>query len=199
MKVQEYSCDIQPGDVIGFTKHTWLSWAIELGTLSWPGHGISHVGIVADHPQNSGLLLYESLAHAHKPCVIQKAIVTGVQASWLPDALTREGVIRIYRLTHPLTPLERNVLSVFCRRSVGIKYDSFGAFGARDLMCGWLRRFLFTREDLNRVFCSEFVAEAHRFLKRFPTRNVSAWSPNRLMRTEVKAGIVHPPITVQYV
>jgi hypothetical protein len=43
------------------------------------------------------------------------------------------------------------------------------------------------------LFCSEWVAAAHRHIKRFHTDHVGKWSPNRLVRTERKLGILGSP------
>lgn len=188
---------IRPGDVIGFTKHNWVNWVIELATLSLPGWGVSHVGIVADHPRGMpGLVVYESLAVSHRACIIQGQVTSGVQCHWLHDTIADAGQVRVYRLADPLDAEEAAKLSNFAQRCIGLRYDTTGALSARDLLCGWLHRLIFAREDLERFFCSEFVAACHRYVGRFRTRNVSAWSPNRLIRTETRAGIILPPVTL---
>jgi hypothetical protein len=73
---------------------------------------------------------------------------------------------------------------------LGTPYDRLGAFRARDLPIGRIRRWLLGRENLTSLFCSEFVASVMRILGLFATDNASAWNPNSLIRALRREKIV---------
>jgi len=186
----------QAGDVLGFSDHTLVSRIIELGTWTWPGTGLSHVGIVAHMRQDgppSSLVLFESVMEGHFPCLIQGKVVGGVQAQPLFDRiLTHPGNVWLYRPNPTLPRADRRQLTRFCKAKIGTPYDWRGAFDARETIVGWLLHALVLHEDLAKQYCSEFVADALRSIDYLEATNVSVLSPNRLVWLMAQQGIVQP-------
>lgn len=175
------------GDVIGFTASTWLGRLINLATLGSPWAGLTHVGVVVASPSGE-LVLFESTTLCDMPCLFQRRRVDGVQAHWLRQRIVAyPGKVWHYLIAKAPDGFERYTLYDWCRSRIGTPYDVTGALHARGLCCGWLIHRLLP-ENLQSMFCSEFVPAALREIGRFDTLNASAWSPNALCRELVRRG-----------
>lgn len=187
---------VKPGDMIGFAECSSSGMAIRICTcgLLCCG-GLSHVAFAVEWPGVRRPLLCESTTLADAPCVVAGRRVEGVQLHHLRQrVLEYHGWVWHYPLSEPLRPLEARRLAAFCRKHLGAPYDLRGAMGARHtLLARWFRG----REDLSRLFCSEWCAAALREAGRLETQNASAWSPNGLARHLVRTGIVHRPRRVK--
>ena len=187
---------LRPGDMLGFVGCDLTSALINLGTLSLPFCGLSHVAIVApDHQTRpKSLVLYESTSLADRPCCIQKKVVRGVQAHPIVERLTEyRGRVYHYPLLRMLKRSEVAELTLRAYGALGTLYDYLGAFRSRDLPLAWLQRRLFGEMELATIFCSEFVAWLWKCLGRGAFANPSAWSPNRLGRYAVDNEITGRP------
>jgi hypothetical protein len=179
---------LRAGDVVGFSGCSALGVTINLCTWGMPGVSISHVGIVAAHPESGLPLLFESVLDFGLPCVLREQRLDGVQAHNLRARITgHQGKAWGYPLAVSPQGGDSARLTEFCCRHLGDSYDRIGAFRARQAGFGWLERRM-RREDLNALFCSEFVAAALREIGIFPTKNASKWSPNFLCRSLVRSG-----------
>jgi len=192
---------IRPGDVLGFSGCNPTSTAIRVCTcgLICCG-GLSHVAIVTwwpgrrrgTFPQRPRVLC-ESTSQADKPCLIQERPVSGVQIHHIrARILAYPGRVWHYPLSRPLDWEQVQQLYRFCRKHLGAPYDYIGAAEARHTPLARLILKL-RREDLDEVFCSEFVAACHRKLGLLATDNASRFSPNRLVRTERRRKILGKP------
>lgn len=194
-----------PGDIIGFSGGGHTGRLISVATLGWPfswpvaWSSLSHVGIVAPwhHSQTSDLLLFESTSLCDEPCEILGRRIIGVQAHAIGKRIRsyhdHGGVAWHYPLMQPLDVEELFRLAVFCRQSLGIGYDTRGAFDSRDLPIGRLFRAVAGREDLARLFCSEFCAAALRRAGAWKIANVSGLNPNRMVRRAIREGVLRYP------
>jgi hypothetical protein len=182
---------IRAGDVIGFSGDCWLSAFINLATYGIPYWSISHVGVMADYADQ--LLLFESTVLSDIPCAIQGIDIPGTKAVALEERVKGYcGKIWHYPLYRLLYDFERERLSEFLLSTLGMPYDSIGAVRAGGLGWSWLESKLWPA-DLSAIFCSEWVCAAHTVLGVFQTDHISRWSPNRLIRTERKRGILQAP------
>jgi hypothetical protein len=187
---------LKPGDILAFSSPTALGRAIQIATLG----RYNHVGIVGTAPHCVGPLLFESTADATEPCAIRGVRVMGVQVH---PALERIRIAtdagqKVYRLSlcRPVTSDrydEEFELRSFLRSRLGTPYDFTGALRARTLGFGWVRWLLPSREATGDLFCAELVAMALRVVRRFNTRNCSAWSPSALVRALVRRGVTERP------
>lgn len=185
--------DIRPGDMIGFAGCGCWSCVVQVCTLGWPGKSLSHVEVAVGWPGHRWPLLVGATAGIRdEPCAVTGRILDGVQAHYARTRIARyEGRVYHYRLARPLNDLEQRLLYDFCRENMGRAYDGLGAVLARDTLWAAMHR---PAEDLVSMFCSEFVAAAHRACWRLPPEtNASEWSPNRLARMEVREGVVGKP------
>jgi len=184
---------IKSGDLLAFSSPTPLGRAIQIATLG----RYNHVGIVGPSPSDDGVLLYESTTDATHPCVIRRVRVVGVQVQWVNWRIrtATDAGCWVYHvpLLLPLTYNERRRLGAFLRGKLGTPYDFAGAWRARTLGLGWCRWLLPNREDTGDLFCSELTALALRHVKRFNTKNCSAWSPSAFVRALVHRGIAERP------
>lgn len=189
---------LRPGDVIGFSSHSPIDALINLATWGVPGIGISHVAIAAPHPEWAGqLLLYESTTQSPLACAITGKSIEGVQAHRIDDRLSNyNGALWRYELERPLSPTKAACLGEYCGRMIGIPYDAVGAFRSRELTC--VERWLFRKEDVSAVFCSEFAAAALRYTGELRSRNVSRFNPNRLCRELVRRGVCKHPQRIAF-
>jgi len=171
---------MKPGDVIGFSGQSWISAAINIGTYGIPFWGISHVGIMAK-ASDGRLLLFES-SEDDIPCAISGERLVGTQAHVLDDVLkVYEGKVYHYPLYRLLYPNEDTRLTRFLMETIHTPYDLMGAFRSTGVGISWIES-LFRPQDLNMIFCSEWVASALSMIGVFPTSNASRWNPNRLIR-----------------
>lgn len=183
---------IKAGDVIGFSGQSWLSAAINIGTYGFPLFGISHVGIMA-HAADGRLLIFESTSLDDLPCEISGEIFTGTQAHRLEDILrVYKGRVYHYPLYRQLYPVEDARLTQFLMDTIHTPYDTMGAFRSAGVGLSWFES-LFRSQDLNTIFCSEWVASALSTIDVFPMSNASRWNPNRLCRHLHWNGVICKP------
>jgi hypothetical protein len=134
--------------------------------------------------------------------MIQGATINGVQAHAIEDRVRwyhdRGGVVWHYRLRRPLSCLEEVDLNHFCRRMIGRRYDWTGAIGSRNTLGAFVRRRIFTAEDLAALFCSEFCAAA--LVKGHPVgvRKRVGTEPERLLPLGVRPGRTLLPRVASY-
>jgi len=179
------------GEIIGFSGDSWLSVGINLATYGIPFWSLSHVGIVGEH--DGELLLFESTSLSELSCAIQRKPVWGTQAHRLDECVQAYGgKVWHYPLYRPLYPFESKRLSAFLLEYIGKDYDAIGAFRAGGIGWSWLESKL-RRQDLSSLFCSEYCAAAHARVGVFRTDHAGRWSPNRLVRTERRRGILLKP------
>lgn len=182
----------EPMDLIGFSSWSGCGVAINLCSLGIPFYHLSHVGIVARHPDHPWPLLCESTNLYRKPCMVQDKLVDGVQWHKIgPRIRSYKGLVYHYQVRVPLTPGQQSMLSQFLKDMTGRSYDAFGALGARDTLLGWLAR-RGKVADLVSLFCSELVAAAGRKCGVYPQSiNASGFSPNRIIRKSVLCWKTH--------
>lgn len=180
------------GDVIGFSGQSWISAAINIGTYGFPLFGISHVGIMA-HAADGRLLIFESTSLDDLPCEISGEIFTGTQAHRLEDILrVYKGRVYHYPLYRQLYPVEDARLTQFLMDTIHTPYDMVGAFRSAGVGLSWFESLL-RSQDLNMIFCSEWVASALSTIGVFPMSNASQWNPNRLCRHLHWNGVICKP------
>lgn len=181
--------NLRPGDIIGFSGANGTSDFINIVTYGIPRWSISHVGIVAEY--HGRLLIFESTTEAPDKCAIQNAYVTGSQAQD-PDLRIPhyKGRVWHYGLVQPLRSWESKALVRFLVGGLGRRYDATGAYKAGAKVWSYIQAKLHP-ENQEALFCSEWVAAAHRYIERFDTPNISSWSPNALIREERRRGILH--------
>jgi len=187
---------VQRGDVIGFSGCSVKSSVIRVCTGGlWCCGGVNHVGIAVQWPGFKRPLLCESLSSHRDPCVVGGLHRCGVQLHYLRSRLVGyHGRVWHYPLRSPLTALESELLTEFTRQWLGTPYDLRGAIAARHTPLAWLFR---QPENLDRFFCSEWVAACLRVKGLFDTDNASAWSPNGLLRALVRKQICARPIRLK--
>jgi len=175
-----------PGDVIGFSGHSLVSAGVNLCSFGVPLWSLSHVGIVSKcNSPGRGLRLFDSAAGF------------GVRSQPLRAGLELyDGKVWIYRLARPLYLHECARLCSHLDSMLGLPYDTAGALRAGGLLWAAAQG-AFRGESLASLFCSEFVAEQLSYIGMFNTTNVSRWSPNHLMRTLRRLGVVHKPERVK--
>jgi hypothetical protein len=191
--------DLRPGDILGFASWHPLGIAINLCTCGIPTVGISHVAIVADHPDAGHPILWESTALLAMPCILAKRCVQGVQAHPIAARLRAEcRLTKVWRypLAEPLDARERRLLSCYLQGMIGRPYDYFGALRSRETFLGWIEQRI-CREDLHSLFCSELAAAALEAVGRLRSCNASNMNPNRLCRTLVRTDVCGRPIRLQ--
>lgn len=182
---------VQPGDIIGFLGHGALSQCICCGTFAlpfWPFYaGVSHVGIIGSYKRQ--LYLFESTTLCDLPCAIKGHTIKGTQAHRLEDRLAAyHGRVYHYPLLSPLYADEKKRLNRFLLDTLGRPYDAIGARRSGD---GFWFLERWSREDqLARIYCSEWVAAAHAYIRLFQTDDIGKWSPNAFIRAERKQGII---------
>lgn len=183
--------DFKPGDVIGFSHHSLLGTAINLGTFGIPLWSLSHVAIVTDF--RGERLLFESTSHVDSPCRIARRHVEGVQAQEPVQRIKHyHGSAWHYPTYRPLYDCEQKRLNDFLIANMGKHYDRDGAIHSGGLVYSLIWSML-RLTDLSSLFCSELVAAAHSHIGLFATSNPSRWNPNRLARAERRAGILGVP------
>jgi hypothetical protein len=187
---------IQPGDVIGFSACNPKGTLIRVctGGLICCG-GLSHVGMAVDWPEQRRPLLCESTSLCPRPCVVQKRMVQGVQLQSLRlRILEYRGRVYHYPLAMGLADNTRRYLTAFVQEFLGTQYDFRGAIAARHTPFARLFR---RAENLDELFCSEWVATCLRRVYRLKSDNASAWSPNGLMRHLVRQGVCRKPTRIK--
>jgi len=188
--------NIQPGSIIGFSGSAAHNALINLGTYGIPGWSLSHVGIIACGPCRKPLL-FESLFSCEEPCEILGRQVSGTQAHTLQSAIERSsGPVWHYPLYRELYDHEDKRLSDFLVDTIGTPYDYMGAFRSAGIGLSWIES-LFRRQDMTKIFCSEWVMAAYAFIGLHANGNVSRWNPNRLTRRLRRYGVLLKPERLQ--
>lgn len=183
------------GDILGFSGYNGVSYFINAVTYGIPGFSVSHVGILGEY--NGELLLFESTTLDDFPCIIQGKPFRGAQAVRLSDRLgSYGGKVWHYPLYRTLYAEENKRLSEYLISKIGTPYDSIGAFRSGGLGFSWLESKL-REPDLSALFCSEWVASAHREIGILQTDNESKWNPNSLVRYERRKGLLLKPRRVR--
>ncbi len=179
------------GDMIGFCGDDPVADLINLGTLAWPGTGISHVGIVARHSHH-GMCLYESTTTVDLPCLERGEVVSGMQVHPLSARVAGyTGRVFHFPLRRPLDPDNADGIECFLRNlcKKEVPYDYVGAVRSRSMAIAAMQRLVFGREDLGQLFCSELVAATWAHLHILKTHNASRWNPNALCRYAERHGL----------
>lgn len=187
---------LKPGDVLGFSGHGWVTDFINVMTGGLPRWGLGHIGIVARYKDD--LVLFESttLNDDRSHCIIAGKGVHGVQAHYLEDAFSRPGKIWLYPLSYHLYADEGLRLSRFLVNQAGLRYDLIGA-GRSGGLIPRLLTYVFRREDLEELFCSELVAAAFSNIGVLPTANASTYSPNGFVRRAIRKGLLKPRVRIK--
>lgn len=173
--------NIKAGDVIGFSGRYWRSDMINLGTFGIPRWGLSHVGIIGPSNRNGELAMFEAVDGV------------GVRSRDVNLAVSKyRGRVWLYRLSRQLYLHEYMRMCRSLSDMLGLPYDNRGAMRAAGRLLALIRS-MFFGEDLTSLFCSELAAEQLSNIGIFQTSNSSRWSPNALMRTLRRAGIVCQP------
>lgn len=179
--------EVKPGDVIGFSGACCRSVLINVATCGIPFWGISHVGIVASARGKN--FLFEATEDDY-PCALTGRVSPGVKAVVLEDRIqSYPGRVWCYPLYRELDGDESLDLSEFTYTVIGRPYDSIGAIRVAGLITPRVLGLLGCA-DTSRLFCSELVAAALAAVGIFDTGNVSSWSPNRLVRSLHRSGII---------
>lgn len=184
---------VKAGDIIGFSGFSWLSAGINIATYGFPLCGVSHVGIMANSPDGK-LRLFESTSlDGDIPCEITGKVICGTQAHAIDFIVSHyHGAAWHYPLYRPLYPYEDQRLTEFLIDTIGIPYDLMGAFRSAGVGLSWIES-LFREQNLQTIFCSEWVAAAYAVTGLHPTDHVSRWNPNRLTRHLRLHGILCRP------
>jgi hypothetical protein len=182
---------VRPGDILGFSGRGLISDTINVFTYGLPRWSLSHVGIIGEH--KGQLLLFESTTLDSEPCAIRGKCINGTQAHEIEERVqVYDGRVWHYPLSMPLGVEARRELSRFLLSTLGISYDSIGAFRSAGLGFSWLESLLHPA-SLHSIFCSELCAAAHATIGVFRTENVSRWSPNLFVRTERRRTVLQSP------
>lgn len=165
-----------------------VSLGINLGSLGIPGVSVHHVGISVDD------LIFESTTSKRPVCQIQKVLVQGVQAHTLQELIDTGFYKQIwqYPLRPPLYKFEEDRLREFVHSKLGVPYDMRGAAESGGVIFNTLN-YLFKGENLQSLFCSEFVAASLNDINRLRTDDASRWNPNKLVRYLVRKGLCYKP------
>lgn len=182
---------LRAGDILACSGGSFQSDFINLVTYGVPRRSASHLMILAEH--NDDLLIFESTTGCALPCALFHRRFNGTQAHFLESRLTEyDGRVWHYPLAKPLRSFERRRLSRFLIDSLGTPYDNRGATAAGGKLWSLVKASLH-QESISALFCSEWVAAALRHIERFDTRNVSAWSPNALIREMNRRALLGRP------
>jgi len=158
-------------------------WAPTPGPIS-----ASHVAIVGR--LRGDPVLFESTTLTDLPDLVTKDPIKGVQCHEIANRVASyNGRIWHYPLTKVLDFTKRRELGRCLWDHHGVAYDVLGALRSGGCLFSWLES-LMRVEDLNSIFCSELVAAAYRAVGLLDTDNVSRWSPNRIIRHQIKRGVV---------
>lgn len=169
---------LKVGDILGFSGSSLVSDVINAATWGIPRWSISHVGVVGEAAGR--LLLFESTTLNGLPDELSGKPFNGTQTHDLDKVLAAyKGRVWLYPLYRPLFDFESQRLSEFLTSHLHVPYDEIGAF--RSAGFGPVESILHP-ENLNSIFCSEYVAAALREIGIMPTDDASKWSPNALVR-----------------
>lgn len=200
----------QTGDIAACYGADFVSRLIRFGTCSLkrPVFGPSHVAIISrvtgdylppqdvysiNGPRRSPLRWVESTTLCPSACVIQKKVVTGVQAHHpevrIEHYLNAGGFVELYRLNdlQSLDSGEETTLLHLLGGFIGEEYDIAGAVlsGTRVFKAS---RF-FPGADLHSLFCSELLAAVLMKLGRMNKANPTRYNPASLIRELIDIGM----------
>ena len=174
-----------------------MGFWINVGTLGIPFWSLSHVAVVAAHPNTGHPLLFESTTYCRYRCVIRKEYVKGMQSHYPGSRIQLyHGKVWHYSLRNTLSDKQSNRLTEFFVGLLGVGYDKIGAFRSRDTPWGLLEQY-WRPENLQALFCAEVSAAGLREVGEFRTGNVSKWNPNSFVRALKRRGIVGKPQRVK--
>jgi len=184
---------VKAGDIIGFSGRSWLSAGINVATYGFPLFGISHVGILANSPDGKLRIFESTTLEGEVPCEITGKVICGTQAHSLDFILKAyKGRAYHYPLCRTLYPHEDARLTEFLMSTIGTPYDMMGAFRSGGIGLSWIES-LFREQNLQTIFCSEWVAAAYSVTGLHASDHVSRWNPNRLVRHLRLHGILCKP------
>jgi hypothetical protein len=188
--------DLKPGDVIGFAGSSAVSDLINIVTFGVPRYGLSHVGIMGE-AADGRLLLFESTTLNPLPCEIKGKVFNGSQAHSL-DAVLKgyRGKVWRYPLYRELYDAERERLSDYLMKTIGIPYDKMGAMRSAGVGLSYIESLL-PEHALMNVYCSEWVSEALEQIGICPAAHFNRYNPNRLLRRFRKANLVCKPMRLK--
>ena len=182
----------QPGDMIGFADCSMMSFGIRVCSGGRCGSGLSHVGIVVEHPDYRSPLIFEATTRCSLPCLYANERVSGVQAHRLAERIAQfSGSVWHYPLTIPLGLRQMANLRRYCVDSLGLPYDWWGAWLARRTFIRCLTRRFVRDRTLGKLFCSEFVVRAWAAVAF--TGLPADLAPTQLATLAVKRGFLQPP------
>ncbi len=180
---------MKSGDLIGFSGYNLSGIGINIFSGGIPFYGISHIGIIARY--QGVLRLFESTTLCCLPCLVQGKPVSGAQVHDLARRKNNyRGKVYHIPLKKKLTATQTKSLTTYLLNDVGKPYDMLGA----GVSGGWFLRKIkavLRPEDLNNLFCSEWVAAALDDIDIFHTGNASTWNPNAFYREGRRRGITH--------
>jgi hypothetical protein len=178
---QNIAPNIKAGDLIAFSGNSFISDLVNIATYGLPRWGISHVGIMGE-AADGRLLLFESTTLDGLPCEIAGLPFNGTQAHTL-DAVIKsyQGKIWHYPLYRELYESEKKRLTQFLMETIHTPYDELGAMRSAGIGLSYIES-LFRQQDLNSIYCSEWLAAAYANIGIMPTDNASRWNPNHLVR-----------------
>lgn len=189
------SGEFKHGDIIGFSGRSLCSTIINIGTYGVPLLGISHVGIIGSYDKR--LVMFESMMNTDMKCLVQGKMVQGTQAHDIEESIRKyRGKVWHYPLYRFLPPQKRNQLNGFLLEHIGTDYDSIGAIRAGGVLFSWFESKI-RRQDLSKIFCSEYCAAAHQRIEVLGTNHASKWNPNRLVRVERRLGVLRQPVRLK--
>lgn len=184
--MKQYRYNPRVGDIITTSGTGFVSGVINVCTFGVPYWHASHVGIVTEVDKRR--LVIESTSVVAQPCEVARVPVQGVQLHTLDDVVARPGRAWVHRIARPLYSHEAQRLQLYLLSRLGTPYDLRGAIRAGGLLFSAVQSVL-RHEDLVTLFCSELVASGLDHIGYFPVHNASGWSPNKLVRALVRAGL----------
>jgi hypothetical protein len=187
---------IRPGDMLCGSGNGLLSAAINVGTFGWPcrplaWRGYSHTAVVAKDVEGTPVV-WESTSLSKCPCVRCHRTHDGVQSHWLYSwILGYAGAVWHFALSEWLERDQQIALAEYLEKLHATKYDALGAFRARQTPLSAVERLLgwYSRESLDRLYCTEIVAAADRQIGLQKTPNASRWNPNSYARACIDMGL----------
>jgi len=184
--------EIKVGDIVGFSGDSWLSALVNIATYGLPFWGLSHVGVLG-HADDGRLLLFEYTQLDGLPCEITGEVFLGTQAHQLEHVVeVYKGKVWRYPLYRPLYPTEDRRLTDFLMATIHTPYDKLGAIRSAGVGLSFVESLLHP-DNLNSIFCSEWVAAAYACVGLWATAHVARWNPNRLAWWLRAAGVLRKP------
>jgi hypothetical protein len=157
---------IKTGDVIAFSGEGWVSRLIKRKTRSH----ISHVGVVfgvTGDFSNRRILIIESTSLSNIPDKITNEKIKGVQIHFLSHKIQNyQGKVYLFPLKQKLKDGQSRLMCDWLGQvhTKKVQYDNFQAVrSSLDFFENIFKlKFFSSKRNLNRLFCSELVGEAHK-------------------------------------